>query len=104
MSNASEYTPPEVWTWDKANGGRFASINRPVAGPTHDKDLPVGRHQVRSRSTVTVSGLTWSQSRTSCTRSRRKGASRASSSRKAGRPRRWMPSSVPLGMTKAHCQ
>lgn len=36
------YTPPAVWTWDQANGGQFANINRPIAGPTHDKDLPVG--------------------------------------------------------------
>ena len=38
------YTPPKVWTWDKASGGQFANINRPIAGPTHDKDLPVGEH------------------------------------------------------------
>ena len=36
------YTPPTVWTWNKESGGRFAAINRPIAGPTHDKDLPVG--------------------------------------------------------------
>lgn len=44
MTDTPEYTPPKVWTWNKENGGRFASINRPIAGPTHDKDLPVGRH------------------------------------------------------------
>ena len=44
MSSTTEYTPPNVWTWNKANGGRFANINRPIAGPTHDKELPIGRH------------------------------------------------------------
>ena len=43
MSDNS-YTPPKVWTWDSENGGKFASINRPIAGPTHDKDRPVGKH------------------------------------------------------------
>ena len=43
MTNSSTYTPPQVWTWDKENGGKFANINRPIAGPTHDKELPVGR-------------------------------------------------------------
>jgi hypothetical protein len=44
MSDTPEYTPPKVWTWNKPNGGKFASINRPISGPTHDKELPVGRH------------------------------------------------------------
>ncbi len=57
MNNAPEYTPPKVWTWDKANGGRFASINRPVAGPTHDKDLPVGRHPLQLYSLGTPNGV-----------------------------------------------
>ncbi|MDB5414510.1 MAG: putative glutathione S-transferase [Rubritepida sp.] len=57
MSNAPEYTPPEVWTWNKANGGRFASINRPVAGPTHDKELPVGRHPLQLYSLGTPNGV-----------------------------------------------
>lgn len=57
MSNASEYTPPQVWTWDKDNGGRFANINRPVAGPTHDKDLPVGRHPLQLYSLGTPNGV-----------------------------------------------
>jgi GST-like protein len=48
MTNSSEYTPPKVWTWNYPNSGRFATINRPIAGPTHDKELPVGR-QVASR-------------------------------------------------------
>jgi len=44
MTDSDTYTPPKVWTWDQPNGGRFASTNRPIAGPTHDKELPVGRH------------------------------------------------------------
>jgi GST-like protein len=40
----STYVPPKVWTWQKANGGHFANINRPVAGPTQEKDLPRGKH------------------------------------------------------------
>ena len=47
MSEQSQYTPPKVWTWNKPSGGRFASINRPIAGPTHDKELPVGRHPLQ---------------------------------------------------------
>ncbi|MCP1471402.1 GST-like protein [Sphingobium sp. OAS761] len=50
------YTPPRVWIWDKANGGAFASINRPVAGPTHDKDLPVGKHPLQLYSLATPNG------------------------------------------------
>ena len=57
MSNASVYAPPEVWTWNKDNGGRFANINRPVAGPTHDKDLPVGRHPLQLYSLATPNGV-----------------------------------------------
>jgi GST-like protein len=56
MSSPSEYTPPQVWTWDKASGGQFASINRPIAGPTHDKDLPVGRHPFQLYSLATPNG------------------------------------------------
>ena len=51
------YTPPAVWTWDQANGGQFASINRPVAGPTHDKVLPVGRHPLQLYSMATPNGV-----------------------------------------------
>lgn len=51
------YTPPAVWTWDKANGGQFASINRPIAGPTHDKDLPVGQHPLQLYSLGTPNGV-----------------------------------------------
>ena len=50
------YTPPAVWTWNKDNGGKFASINRPVAGPTHDKALPVGRHPLQLYSRATPNG------------------------------------------------
>jgi len=51
------YTPPKVWTWDNASGGRFASINRPVAGPTHDKDLPQGTHPFQLYSLATPNGV-----------------------------------------------
>ena len=57
MSNKDEYIPPKVWTWDKENGGKFASINRPVAGATHDKDLPVGRHPLQLYSLATPNGV-----------------------------------------------
>ena len=50
------YTPPAVWTWDKANGGQFANINRPIAGATHDKDLPVGQHPLQLYSLATPNG------------------------------------------------
>src|ERR1700749_2900881 len=57
MTDASDYTPPKVWTWTKGNGGRFANINRPIAGPTHDKDLPVGRHPLQLYSLGTPNGV-----------------------------------------------
>ena len=57
MTDTSVYTPPAVWTWNKDNGGRFASINRPVAGPTHDKELPVGRHPLQLYSLATPNGV-----------------------------------------------
>ena len=56
MSDAT-YTPPKVWTWDKESGGRFANINRPIAGPTHDKDLPVGKHPLQLYSLGTPNGV-----------------------------------------------
>jgi GSH-dependent disulfide-bond oxidoreductase len=56
MNSSSDYTPPKVWTWDKENGGRFANINRPISGPTHDKDLPVGRHPMQLYSLATPNG------------------------------------------------
>ncbi|HEX4183990.1 MAG TPA: glutathione-dependent disulfide-bond oxidoreductase [Caulobacteraceae bacterium] len=57
MTDAADYTPPKIWTWNKENGGRFASINRPVAGPTHDKLLPVGRHPLQLYSLATPNGI-----------------------------------------------
>jgi GSH-dependent disulfide-bond oxidoreductase len=57
MSNSSDYVPPKVWTWHQANGGRFANINRPVAGPTHEKDLPIGRHPLQLYSLGTPNGV-----------------------------------------------
>ncbi|RUP08657.1 glutathione-dependent disulfide-bond oxidoreductase [Hyphomicrobium sp.] len=53
----TDYTPPKVWTWNKPSGGQFASINRPIAGPTHDKDLPVGRHPLQLYSQGTPNGV-----------------------------------------------
>ena len=57
MSDSTSYTPPRVWTWGKPNGGQFANINRPIAGPTHDKDLPVGRHPLQLYSLATPNGV-----------------------------------------------
>lgn len=57
MTDSFDYTPPKVWTWSKGNGGRFANINRPIAGPTHDKDLPVGRHPLQLYSLATPNGV-----------------------------------------------
>ncbi|UVD59648.1 glutathione-dependent disulfide-bond oxidoreductase (plasmid) [Rhizobium sp. Pop5] len=56
MSGSPEYAPPKVWTWNKANGGQFASINRPIAGPTHEKELPIGRHPLQLYSLGTPNG------------------------------------------------
>lgn len=52
----SEYVPPKVWVWDKANGGQFANINRPISGATHDKDLPLGQHPFQLYSLATPNG------------------------------------------------
>jgi GSH-dependent disulfide-bond oxidoreductase len=57
MTRSSDYTPPKVWIWNQPNGGRFANINRPIAGPTHDKDLPVGRHPLQLYSLGTPNGV-----------------------------------------------
>ena len=57
MTESAEYTPPKVWTWDKDSGGRFANINRPLAGPTHEKDLPVGQHPLQLYSLATPNGV-----------------------------------------------
>jgi GST-like protein len=53
---STDYAPPKVWTWNKANGGRFANINRPIAGPTHDKELPIGKHPMQLYSLGTPNG------------------------------------------------
>jgi GSH-dependent disulfide-bond oxidoreductase len=57
MAETFDYTPPKVWTWTKPSGGRFANINRPIAGPTHDKELPVGRHPLQLYSLGTPNGV-----------------------------------------------
>src|SRR5664279_4391602 len=57
MSDPAPYTPPSIWTWTQASGGRFAAINRPIAGPTHDKALPVGRHPLQLYSLATPNGV-----------------------------------------------
>lgn len=56
MTDTPEYTPPKVWTWNKASGGRFANINRPIAGPTQEKELPVGKHPFQLYSLGTPNG------------------------------------------------
>jgi GSH-dependent disulfide-bond oxidoreductase len=56
MTETTPYTPPKVWTWDAASGGRFASINRPVAGQTHERELPVGKHPLQLYSLGTPNG------------------------------------------------
>ena len=53
----SAYTPPKVWSWNKESGGRFAAINRPIAGPTHEAELPVGRHPLQLYSLATPNGV-----------------------------------------------
>ena len=57
MTDAPIYTPPKVWTWNKQSGGRFANINRPVAGPTQEKELPVGKHPLQLYSLATPNGV-----------------------------------------------
>ncbi len=57
MTDTVEYTPPKVWAWDKESGGRFANINRPIAGPTHDKELPIGKHPLQLYSLGTPNGV-----------------------------------------------
>ncbi len=57
MADAPEYTPPEIWTWKQGGEGRFANINRPIAGATHDKELPVGRHPLQLYSLGTPNGV-----------------------------------------------
>jgi len=57
VTDLSTYAPPTVWSWNKESGGRFAGINRPIAGPTHDKELPVGRHPLQLYSLATPNGV-----------------------------------------------
>ena len=57
MNASTAYTPPPVWTWSRSSGGRFASINRPTAGPTHDKELPLGMHPLQVYSLATPNGV-----------------------------------------------
>ncbi|WP_438727622.1 glutathione-dependent disulfide-bond oxidoreductase [Parasphingorhabdus sp. DH2-15] len=57
MADTEEYTPPKVWTWDEASGGRFANINRPISGATKEKDLPVGKHPLQLYSLATPNGV-----------------------------------------------
>src|SRR5438477_13213791 len=57
MTDSAEYVPPQVWTWNKPNGGTFASVNRPIAGSTHEKSLPVGRHPLQLYSLGTPNGV-----------------------------------------------
>src|SRR5258705_3743600 len=57
MTTSCDYAPPKVWSWDKPNGGRFANVNRPIAGPTHEKELPVGRHPLQLYSQGTPNGV-----------------------------------------------
>ncbi|MEO9068367.1 MAG: glutathione-dependent disulfide-bond oxidoreductase [Caldimonas sp.] len=57
MNDSSAYAPPAVWTWNKDNGGKFASINRPIAGPTHERELPIGKHPLQLYSLATPNGV-----------------------------------------------
>ncbi|MCO5110506.1 MAG: glutathione-dependent disulfide-bond oxidoreductase, partial [Burkholderiaceae bacterium] len=57
MNDSTPYTPPAIWRWNKENGGKFASINRPISGATHEKDLPVGRHPLQLYSLGTPNGV-----------------------------------------------
>ncbi len=57
MTDSTQYTPPKVWEWEQETEGRFANINRPIAGPTHDKDLPVGEHPLQLYSLATPNGV-----------------------------------------------
>jgi len=57
MSSDAAYTPPKIWKCEKENGGKFANINRPIAGPTHDKELPIGRHPLQLYSSGTPNGV-----------------------------------------------
>ena len=56
MTDSNDYIPPKVWVWEKASGGAFANINRPIAGATHEKELPVGKHPLQLYSLGTPNG------------------------------------------------
>lgn len=56
MTDSTAYVPPKVWTWEKGNGGQFANINRPIAGPTHEQNLPIGKHPLQLYSLGTPNG------------------------------------------------
>ncbi|MEO8466987.1 MAG: glutathione-dependent disulfide-bond oxidoreductase [Gammaproteobacteria bacterium] len=57
MTDSTEYIPPKIWAWNKPSGGTFANINRPIAGPTHEKELPIGRHPLQLYSLATPNGV-----------------------------------------------
>ena len=57
MTDYTDYTPPAVWTWESESGGTFANVNRPIAGATHDKELPVGKHPLQLYSLATPNGV-----------------------------------------------
>ena len=57
MNDESSFVPPKVWVWNAGNGGKFAKINRPIAGATHEKELPVGRHPFQLYSLATPNGV-----------------------------------------------
>ena len=57
MTDSTEYVPPKVWKWDQESGGRFANINRPISGATHDKELPIGKHPLQLYSLATPNGV-----------------------------------------------
>ena len=57
MTDSASFTPPKVWKWDSETGGRFATINRPIAGPTHEKVLPIGKHPLQLYSLATPNGV-----------------------------------------------
>ena len=57
LSKSHDYIPPQKWVWDKENGGKFANINRPISGFTHEKDLPIGNHPFQLYSQGTPNGV-----------------------------------------------
>ena len=57
MTDTSAYTPPKIWKWESENGGTFSKTNRPIAGPTHEKQLPVGKHPLQLYSMATPNGV-----------------------------------------------